>query len=146
MRKLVTRRNLKRSRGFTLVELMIVVAIIGILATVVIVRYAGKTDQANAAAAKAQIAQLESVIIEFQSVCHRYPQTLEELTQKPSDSPNFPEGGYLKGGKVPNDPWGHPYVYHINGSDFEIVSLGADGKEGGTGVNQDISSKNVDGK
>lgn len=142
----VKRSRIVKRAGFTLVELMIVIAIIGILATVVIVRYSGKTDQANVVAAKAQLTQLEDAVIEFQSVCHRYPQSLEELTQKPSDAPNFPEGGYLKGGRVPNDPWGHPYAYHINGSDFEIISLGADGKEGGTGVNQDISTKNMDSK
>lgn len=132
-------------RGFTLVELIVVIAIIGILATLVIVRYAGKTDQAKVAAAKAQLSQLEGAIIEFQANCNRLPQSLDELVNKPGDCPNWQDGGYLKGSKVAKDPWGHDFVYHSSNGDFEIISLGADGKEGGNGVNQDISSRNLDG-
>jgi general secretion pathway protein G len=138
------RRNIV-IRAFTLVELIVVIAIIGILATLVIVRYAGKTDQAKVATVKAQLSQLEGAIIEFQANCSRLPQSLDELVNKPGDCPNWQEGGYLKGTRVPKDPWGHDFVYHVTGSDFEIVTLGADGKEGGSGVNADISSKNLDG-
>lgn len=132
--------------GFTLVELIVVIAIIGILATLVIVRYAGKTDQAKVAAAKAQLSQLEGAVIEFQANCNRLPRTLDELVNKPGDCPNWQDGGYLKGTKMPKDPWGTDFVFRSgSGNDFEIISLGADGKEGGTGVNADISSLNLDG-
>jgi general secretion pathway protein G len=132
-------------RGFTLVELMIVVAIIGVLATLVITRYAGKTDQAKAAAGKAHIQQLETAIIEFQAHCGRIPSSLEELVTKPGDCPNWQDGGYLKGNRVPKDPWGREYVYRGEGSKYEIVSLAADGRQGGSGVDADISSNNTDG-
>jgi len=135
----------RSGRGFTLVEVIVVIAIIGILATVVIVRYSGKTDQARVAAAKAQIAQLESAVIEFQGQNARLPRSLDELVNRPGDCPNWPEGGYLKNNKVTKDPWGHEYIYKFEGAggDFEIICLGADGQEGGTGVSRDISSKNM---
>jgi len=132
-------------RGFTLVELMIVVAIIGVLATMVISRYAGKTDQAKVAAAKAHIQQLETAILEFQAHCGRVPNSLEELVNKPGDCPNWQDGGYLKGSKVPKDPWSHEYAYRAEGSKYEIISLAADGKQGGSGVDADLSSNNLDG-
>jgi general secretion pathway protein G len=130
--------------GFTLVELIVVIAIIGVLSTIVIARYAGKTDQAKVAAAKAQISQLEGAVIEFQANNNRLPNSLDELVNKPADCPNWPDGGYLKG-KTIKDPWGRDYLYRLNGSDFEVVCLGADGKEGGTGVDVDLSSKNLSG-
>jgi general secretion pathway protein G len=140
------RRRWTNIRAFTLVELIVVIAIIGILATVVIVRYAGKTDQAKVAAAKAQVSQLEGAVIEFQANCNRLPRSLDELVNKPGDCPNWQDGGYLKSNKVPKDPWGHDFILHAgSGNDFELISLGADGKEGGSGVNQDISSRNLDG-
>ena len=134
-----------RPRGFTLVELVVVIAIIGILASIVIGRFAGKTDQAKVATAKAHISQFESAVIEFQAHCNRLPNALDELVNKPGDCPNWLEGGYLKGKTVPKDPWGRDYVYKVQGSSFEIISLGADGKEGGTGVDADISSQNLSG-
>jgi general secretion pathway protein G len=132
-------------RGFTLVELIVVIAIIGVLASVVVVRYAGKTDQAKVAAAKMQIAQIEGAVIEFQAHCNRLPQSLDELVHKPGDCPNWQDGGYLKGTKVTKDPWGHDYLFKVEGSNFELISLGADGKEGGSGVDADISSLNMNG-
>jgi general secretion pathway protein G len=132
-------------RGFTLVEVIVVIAIIGILATMVIVRYAGKTDQARVAVAKAQISQIESAVIDFQGSCKRLPRSLDELVTQPGDCPNWNPGGYFDGKRVPKDPWGHEYVYRLEGSDFEIISLGADGQEGGSGYNRDISSSNLDG-
>ena len=129
-----------QKKAFTLVELIVVVAIIGILSTLVIVRYAGKTDQAKVAAAKAHLQQFEGAVIEFQANCNRLPRSLDELIHKPSDCPNWQEGGYLKGSAVPKDPWGNDYIYKVDGSNFEIICLGSDGKEGGTGTAADISS------
>ena len=131
---------MKRQAGFTLVEMIVVIAIIGTLATMVVVRYAGHTDQAKAAAAKSQLAQLEDAVVSFQSQCGRLPRSLSELVEKPAGLDNWPEGGYLKKKSVPKDPWGNDYVYTLRGRSFGIVSLGADGKEGGTGPDSDLSS------
>jgi general secretion pathway protein G len=132
---------MKRQAGFTLVEMIVVIAIIGILATLVVVRYSGQTDQAKVAAAKSQLAQLEGAVISFHSHVGRLPKSLLELVEKPSGASNWQEGGYLKGKSMPKDPWGNEYLFKVTGRRFEIISLGADGKEGGTGVDTDLSNE-----
>jgi general secretion pathway protein G len=132
---------MQRQAGFTLVEMIVVIAIIGILATVVVVRYSGQTDQAKVAAAKAQLAQLESTVIAFHSHTGRLPKSLTELVEKPPGIANWQEGGYLKGKSASKDPWGNDYRYKAKGRQFEIFCLGADGKEGGTGVDEDLSNE-----
>jgi general secretion pathway protein G len=127
--------------GFTLVEMIVVITIIGIIATLVIVRYSGHTDQAKVAAAKSQIAQIESAVISFHAHVGRLPNSLVELVEKPAGVTGWQEGGYLKGSAVPKDPWGNDFVYKLTGRKFEIISYGADGKEGGTGVDADLSSE-----
>ena len=135
---------MKMQKGFTLVEMIVVIAIIGILATLVVVRYSGQTDQAKVAAAKSQLAQLEGAVISFHSHVGRLPKSLVELVEKPSGATNWQEGGYLKGKAVPKDPWGNEYQYKVNGRRFEVISLGADGKEGGSGVDTDLSSEGTE--
>ena len=131
-------------RGFSLVELMIVIAIIGVLATLVIVRYSGKVDQAKVAAAKSQITQLENAVIEFQASCNRYPNSLDELVNQPADCPDWQRGGYLKKKKLPKDPWNNEFIYRLDGSEFELVCLGADKQEGGTGIDRDLSNMSLE--
>jgi len=138
----LTRRSTTREGGFTLVEMIVVIAIIGVLATVVVVRYSGQTDLAKATAAKAHLAQFESAVISFQSQNGRLPTALSELVERPGNAPNWPEGGYLKSRSVPKDPWGNDYAYRVNGRRFEILCMGADGQEGGTGVDSDLSNEN----
>jgi general secretion pathway protein G len=132
---------MKHRGGFTLVEMIVVIAIIGVLATLVVVRYSGQTDQAKVAAAKSQLAQLEGAVISFHSHVGRLPKSLSELVEQPSGAANWQEGGYLKGKSVPKDPWGSDYIYKVSGRRFEILSLGADGKEGGSGVDADLSNE-----
>lgn len=132
---------MKRAAGFTLLEMIVVVAIIGILATLVVVRYTGKTDEAKVAAAKSQLAQLETAVLSFYSHVGRMPKTLADLIERPSGISTWQEGGYLKGKSVPKDPWGNDYRYSASGRRFEIVCLSADGKEGGTGLDADISNE-----
>jgi general secretion pathway protein G len=132
-----------RSKGFTLIEVMVVVAILGILAAIVMTNVVGKDDQARVTAAKTGLAQISNALEMYKLDNHRYPSTDEGLdalvTQKPS-AKNFPNGGYLKGG-MPKDPWGNPFQYITPGSGghaYDVYSLGADGVEGGEGNDADI--------
>jgi len=137
----------KKSRGFTLIELMVVVVILGILAGLVLPRFMGRTEEAKKTKARLQIENLEGALKLYKLDNGMYPSTeqgLDALVLKPSTGvvpQNWREGGYLEKGKVPPDPWGKPYVYispGVKNKDFDLKSLGADGEEGGEGENADI--------
>jgi len=137
----------KKSRGFTLIELMVVIVILGILAGLVLPRFMGRTEEAKKTKARLQIENLEGALKLYKLDTGTYPTTeqgLEALVQKPSTGAvpkNWREGGYLEKAKVPEDPWGRPYVYispGIKNRDFDLKSLGADGEESGEGENADI--------
>lgn len=137
-----------RNRGFTLLELIVVVFILSLLAAIVAPRIIGRTDDARIAEAKVQIRNFETALKLFKMDNAFYPDTqqgLEALIQKPSSGQiplKYREGGYLEQKKIPFDPWGNPYVYVSPGlrGDIDIMSYGADSKEGGEGVNADIKS------
>ena len=141
--------GLKRSSGFTLIEIMIVVVIIAILAAVVIPRILDRPDQARVTAAKADIAVIMQQLKLYRLDNTAYPSTdqgLQALTVKPATAPlpaNWKTGGYLE--KLPNDPWGRPYQYLNPGlkGEIDVFSLGADGQPGGEGNNADIGSWNL---
>jgi general secretion pathway protein G len=130
-----------RNRGFTLLELLVVIVIIGLLAGYVAPRYFAQVGKSEIQVARAQIDSLEKALDQFRIDNRRYP-TVEEglaaLVDKPAAAANW-GGPYLKKG-VPADPWGHPYVYRSPGTkgDFDLISLGKDGKPGGTGEDADI--------
>ena len=120
--------------GFTLVELMVVIVIIGLLATVVIINVLPATDKAAVTKAKADVATLEQGIEMYRLNKLRYPSGTEGLQAISAE-------GYVK--RLPKDPWGNPYVYAApgrNGRQFEIYSYGADGREGGEGQDADIGN------
>jgi general secretion pathway protein G len=120
--------------GFTLVELMVVIVIIGLLATVVIINVLPATDKAAITKAKADVATLEQGVEMYRLNKLRYPSGSEGLQAVTSE-------GYVK--RLPKDPWGNAYVYAAPGRDgrqFEIYSFGADGKEGGEGQDADIGN------
>ncbi len=135
--------------GFTLIEVMVVVVIISVLIGLVAPNILGRVDEARVTAARTDIGTLEQALELYKLDNHRYPTTdqgLEALVSKPSGSPeprNWNPQGYLKKGKLPQDPWGNEYLYIAsgNGSSYELYSLGADGREGGEGYDQDISSE-----
>jgi len=139
---------LKRRKGFTLIELMVVIVILGLLAGLVIPRLVGRGEEAKVEIARMQIKEIETALELYKLDNGFYPTTeqgLEALVKKPSSEPIPPkwrEGGYLK--KVPLDPWGRPYVYlcpgEHNPDSYDLFSYGADGKEGGEGVNADITN------
>ena len=133
---------MKRQRGFTLLEIMVVVIIIGILAVVVIPNVLPRADKARITAATADIRTLAATLDSYRLDNSFYPSTsqgLQALVTRPTGSPEARNWGpepYLK--KLPEDPWGNPYIYVNSGFTFEIMSLGADGEEGGEGVSADI--------
>ena len=131
----------KRNKGFTLLELLVVIVIIGLLAGYVAPRYFSQVGKSEIQVAKAQIESLEKALDQFRLDTKRYPtaeEGLDVLVAKPANVAGW-SGPYLKKA-VPNDPWGRPYQYRVPGerNEFEIVSLGRDGKAGGNGEDADI--------
>lgn len=126
--------------GFTLVELMVVISIIAILAAIVGFNVLSQVDEGNVAAAKAQIKEFETGLVAYKIKFKKFPDSLDLLLNPPSGDP------ILKGGKVPDDPWGTPYVYNLEGSrKYTIISYGADGAPGGSDYDADISSDDLAG-
>ncbi len=139
-------------KGFTLIELMIVIVIIGILATLLIPRIMERPEEARRVKGKMDIKAIESALKLYKIDNGSYPTTeqgLMALLKKPETAPipkKWREGGYLDGTAVPKDPWSNPYYYVSptpEGKDYEIVSYGSDGELGGTGKNADISSADL---
>jgi len=136
----------KRSRGFTLIEIMVVVVILGILAATIIPQFIGTTFDAKVGASKAHVAELESAIERFYVHMDRYPTTeegLKVLTDPPTgDDAKKWRGPYIK--QLRNDPWGNEYQYHFPGThhptSFDLWSRGADGADGGEGEGSDIGN------
>ncbi len=143
-------RVLAAERGFTFIEIMVVVAILAILAALVVPRIMGRTDDAKRTAAKVQIRNIEGALQLYKLDNGVYPsseQGLKALVEKPSVGvipKKWKVGGYLP--KLPEDSWGNPYKYTSPSpkGDYEIMSLGTDGEVGGEGVNADITNWNLD--
>ena len=138
------RRSRGTQAGFTLVEMLVVVTIIGLIMALVAPRVLNYLSESKAKATKIQIASFGSALDLFYLDSGRYPSSSEglaALVQRPGNSSTW-NGPYLKGGIVPADPWGNAYVYRAPGEHgaYDILSYGADGQEGGTGTASDITS------
>lgn len=135
-------------RGFTLIELMVVIVILGILAGLIVPRIMGRPEEARRMKAKVQVESIETALKLYKLDNGNYPTTeqgLEALVQAPEVGQlarAWREGGYLEKGKVPQDPWGNEYVYLCPGvhGDYDLTSYGADGEPGGEGKDEDVNS------
>jgi general secretion pathway protein G len=133
-------------RGFTLIEIMVVIVILGVLAALVVPNILSRPDEARAVAARSDIAAVMQALKLYRLDNQRYPTTEQGLAalaakpEQPPVPPNWKPGGYLE--KLPRDPWGRPYQYLNPGlkSEIDVMTYGADGQPGGTGVDADIGS------
>jgi general secretion pathway protein G len=140
----------RRNTGFTLIEIMVVVVILGILAAVIVPRVLARPDTARLVKAKQGLRTLESALNLYRLDNYGYPSTeqgLEALIVKPVGAPeprNWQPGGYID--RLPIDPWQRPYLYLSPGQngDFDVYTLGADGVPGGEGIDADIGNWNLD--
>lgn len=143
-----TRRG--RARGFTLIEIMVVVVILGILAAIAVPRILNRPDTARVVKAQQDVRVIESALKLYRLDNYRYPTTeqgLQALVEKPTIAPepdNWKAGGYMQ--RLPSDPWGNPYHYRNPGehSEIDVYSLGRDGRPGGEDIDADIGNWNLD--
>ncbi len=149
LRRCLARLIFTRS-GFTLIEIMVVIIILGILVGLIVPRFMEKPEKARVVKAKMQIESISAALKEYKLDNGDYPTTeqgLEALVEKPSIGKvpqKYPEKGYFP--KIPKDPWGNDYVYISPGEhgDFDLISYGADGEEGGEGKNGDVQSWEIE--
>ncbi len=142
-----TRTKTKRTRkGFTMVELMAILIIISLLATLVVTKVATQIDKARVTTTKANLKVLHSAVNQFKMDTGRFPteeEGLMALVEQPSDITNYETGGYLETTEIPKDAWGNDFIYERfpeSGKPFVIKSLGADGEEGGEEYDADLYS------
>ena len=138
----------KKTAGFTLTEMLIVIALIGLIMTFVSGNIIGKFNSAKVDSTKIQMKQLGVILDDFNRVCGFYPTTdqgLDALIKAPSgrECKNYDPAGFIKGSKVPKDGWGNDFIYESDGSKFKITSLGGDNKAGGDGNDKDITSDDL---
>lgn len=140
--------RISRGSGFTLIELMIVVVILGLLATTIMPKILSKPDKARVQKAKFDMRQIMSALAMFRTDNGRFPTTSEglaALVSNPGGLPDYDPDAYLE--KVPLDPWKNNYVYispGVSGRDFDLISYGKDGENGGVEYDADIESWNLD--
>ena len=143
----VSARKLPKTAGFTLLEILTVVVIIGILLVLIVPNVVARADEARVTAAKSDLRGIASALDMYRLDNSHYPsssQGLRALVRRPSGTPeprNWGPESYLK--KMPEDPWDQEYAYLKTGNGFEIISLGADGEEGGDGFATDIKHSNL---
>jgi general secretion pathway protein G len=130
-------------KGFTLIEIMIVVIILGLLASLVVPNLIGQGEKAKQKLVCVQMKSLKNALDSFKVQYGKYPSTEEGLkalihNPNPEKYTDYPKEGFLSNDKLPKDPWGNNYIYINNDGKIDIISLGADGKEGGSGENKDI--------
>jgi general secretion pathway protein G len=150
IRKLLSAAVLHDTKGFTLTEMIIVIALIALIGTFVTSNVIGRYNKAKIDSSKIQMKQLSTILEDYRRDCNYYPdndQGLDALVKKPTggrECKNYDPEGYIKGGKVPKDSFGNDFGYSSDGTKFKIMFYGRDGKEGGEGLDKDISSDELD--
>lgn len=134
-------QKLKNSRGMTLLEIMIVLAILGSLMAILLPRFVGSQDKAKVKETSIVMGQLNTALNMYYTDCGKYPESLDGLVKADANCTNWGPEAYMK--KLPNDPWGTPFSYSVEGNSFVIKSMGSDRKEGGDGYAKDISSEDI---
>jgi general secretion pathway protein G len=133
--------------GFTLVEMLVVITIIGLIMGLIGPRVLNYLNESKVKTARIQLQSFSSALDLFYLDAGRYPSTSEGLAALVQRTPGVAawNGPYLKGGSLPNDPWNHPYIYRAPGerAPYEIISYGSDGQEGGSGIAADISTEHL---
>jgi general secretion pathway protein G len=140
----------KTRKGFTLIEIMAVIIIVGLLAALGAMNFLGQTDKAKVITTKANLKMLHNSVAQFKMDTGRYPtqeEGLSVLITQPSDVKGYQPGGYINSTTIPKDAWGHDFVYidhPESGKPYVIVSYGADGQEGGEGFDADLYSTDAE--
>ena len=129
-------KSLKNKRGMTLVEIMIVLAIIGSIAALLLPRVTGGLDKSKVKEAGIQLSQISQALQLYYTDCGKYPESLQGLVEADASCNNWGPEAYLK--KAPKDPWQNDFVYELEGGNFMLKSLGKDKREGGSGFDKDI--------
>ena len=128
-------------RGMSLIEILIVLAILGGVMTMILSRVFGAKDKASVQQTKLAIGQIMEKLTMYQNDCGHFPESLDGLMKADSSCSNWGPEPYFK--TLPTDGWGHPFQYSLNGGEFILKSLGKDNKEGGDGFGKDISNEDV---
>lgn len=136
-------RSIKNRRGMTLIEIMIVLAILGSIMALLLPRVTGGLDKSKVREVKIGMGQLMNSINMYYTDCGKYPASLDGLTKQDAACSNWGPEPYAKESQL-RDPWGNPYIYELDGQTFTIISHGKDGREGGSGYNADISSEELE--
>jgi general secretion pathway protein G len=144
-----TQKILRSQQGLSLIEILIALTLLALAGTFVGGRVFENLQEGKVQTAKIQIKSISERLKEFRRDCNYLPTTdqgLDALIDKPTggrECKRYAPGGYIEGGKIPQDPWDNEYIYESDGKTFEIKSLGADNAEGGEGVDADISSRDL---
>lgn len=149
MLKSIDTLSRQSQRGMSLVEILIALTLMGIAGTFVAGKVYERLESGQIESAKIQLRALGDRVKEFRRDCSYYPtsdQGLDALIEKPTggrECKRYAAGGYIDGGKIPKDPWDYDFVYESDGKSFDIKTFGADGAEGGEGVDADISLRDI---
>jgi general secretion pathway protein G len=133
--------HFNNKKGMTLIEIMIVLAIIGGIAALLLPRLTGQLDKAKQKEARIQMSQIVNALSMYYTDCGKYPTALNGLVKQDANCNNWGPEAYLK--KDPKDPWGHEFTYEISGNEYQIKCFGKDGREGGSGYDLDITLEDI---